>query len=126
MRRGCTTSTRGRLSASVDFDVDADGDAAKYRSATMPTTPIATNVTKALMPFRAKKFIPFMVGLSSSVLAPLIQPLGHGVPRIQHRNSTPSRAAGLAQNRHCAGRQDRATRKSGHAATGAWPRSPAG
>jgi hypothetical protein len=57
MRRGCTTSTRGRLSASVDFDVDADGDAAKYRSATMPTTPIATNVTKALMPFRAKKFI---------------------------------------------------------------------
>src|SRR3954462_14945483 len=119
MRRGCTTSTRGRLSAFVDFDVDADGDAAKYRSATMPTTPIAINAAKALMLFRAIKFIPFMVGLQTPFLLP-----AHSEAAWSWRSARPSpasassRAAGLAQNRDCAGRQDRAMRKSGHAATG--------
>src|SRR5260370_10345691 len=117
MRRGCTTSTRGRLSAFVDFDVDADGDAAKYRSATMPTTPIAINATKALMLFRAIKFIRFMVGLQTPFLLP-----AHSAA-CSWRSARPSpasdwsRAAVLAQNRAFAGRQGRAMRKPGHAPT---------
>src|SRR5260370_15908917 len=42
-RRGCTTSTRGGLSAFVEFT--GDGDAARCQSATMPAapTPATTN-----------------------------------------------------------------------------------
>jgi hypothetical protein len=37
-----------------------DGDAAKNRSATMPTALTPTSATKALMPFRLIKFILFI------------------------------------------------------------------
>src|SRR3979409_124081 len=85
MRRGCTTSTRGRLSASADFDLDADGDAAKYGSATMYTTPIATNATKALMPFRAIKNIPIMFGIQAPFLV-----LAHSAAAWTRRSARPS------------------------------------
>jgi hypothetical protein len=55
-RRGCSTSTRGRGSTFVDFD----GDAAKYRSATMATALTPTNTNKTLIPVRLIKFIPFI------------------------------------------------------------------
>jgi hypothetical protein len=51
----------------IGFDVDAEGDAATCRSATtVPTPPTTINATKALMAFRAIKFIALMIGPSLS------------------------------------------------------------
>src|SRR5258708_6144560 len=46
-RRGRTISTRGGLSAFVEFT--GDGDAARCRTATMPAAPTPTTTTKTLM-----------------------------------------------------------------------------
>src|SRR5712675_799989 len=47
-RRGRTTSTRGGLSAFVEFT--GDGDAARRHSAMMPTAPTPTATNKTFMP----------------------------------------------------------------------------
>src|SRR6266545_2374609 len=49
----------------------------------------------------------------------LIPPPEHYVQCVHRHDPTPSRAAAPTRNRGCAGRQDRATRKPEHAATGA-------
>src|SRR5712664_3321073 len=56
-RRGCTTSTRGGLSAFVEFT--GDGDAARCRSATMPAAPTLATTIKTFMPVRLVKLIVF-------------------------------------------------------------------
>src|SRR4029077_6242836 len=116
-RRGCTTSTRGGLSAFVDFSGDVD--AARCQSATMPAVPTPTTTTKTLMP------VPFVKFMVSTVLAVALIPLPeHGVRRGCRHHPTLTR--GAARNSGFAGHQDRATRKPGHAATEVWPGSPAG
>src|SRR3954453_4604239 len=59
VRRGRTTSTRGRLSGfhGLTSDGDGDGDAAKCQSATMPAAPTPMTTAKALMLVRLMKFI---------------------------------------------------------------------
>src|SRR5882762_4832937 len=64
-RRGRTTSTRGGLSAFVEFA--GDGDAARRQSATMAAAPTPTTTTKTLMPILFVNFI--VLRLQNSVLA---------------------------------------------------------
>src|SRR4030081_172795 len=74
-RRGRTTSTRGGLSAFVEFT--GDGDAARSRSATMPPAPTPTATNKTFMPDPLVKFIVFR--LQNPFWLFVIPPPEHGV-----------------------------------------------
>src|ERR1700682_236541 len=82
-RRGRTISTRGGLSAFVEFT--GDGDAARCRTASMPPAPMATTITKTLMLVLFVTFMLFRLQNSFWLFRRPSMEFGASVATIRHR-----------------------------------------